>query len=117
MQTAIDLNPRAVWLSFGEWDPLAGPVKKAGIKVICQVQHLEQVEPALRAGADVIVGQVIAHDFALIQHVLFVECLAGNYTHLDFKQTFHWDLQAGHPKTVSCFPTDGGYTRNALHAR
>jgi len=34
------------------------PIKKAGIKLICQIQHLEQVEPALRAGADVVVGQV-----------------------------------------------------------
>jgi len=45
-------------LSFGEWEDLAVPIKKAGIKLICQIQHLEQVEPALRAGADVVVGQV-----------------------------------------------------------
>lgn len=57
LQAAIDLKPRAIWLSFGDWDALATPIKKAGIIMICQVQHLEQVEPALKAGADVIVGQ------------------------------------------------------------
>ena len=60
LQTSIKLRPRAIWLSFGDWDPLAVPIKNAGIKIICQVQHLEQVEPALQAGADVIVGQVCA---------------------------------------------------------
>ena len=59
LQAAIDLKPRAIWLSFGDWDALATPIKKAGIIMICQVQHLEQVEPALKAGADVIVGQVL----------------------------------------------------------
>lgn len=58
LQTSIDLNPRAIWLSFGDWAPLAVAIKQAGIKMICQVQHLEQVEPALLAGADIIVGQV-----------------------------------------------------------
>lgn len=58
LQAAVDLKPRAIWLSFGEWDTLAAPIKKAGIKLICQVQHLEQVEPALKAGADIMVGQV-----------------------------------------------------------
>ncbi|KAL3142689.1 hypothetical protein ABBQ38_002991 [Trebouxia sp. C0009 RCD-2024] len=57
LQTSIDLNPRAIWLSFGDWAPLAVAIKQAGIKMICQVQHLEQVEPALLAGADIIVGQ------------------------------------------------------------
>ena len=58
LQTSIDLEPRAIWLSFGDWEPLAAPIKRAGITLICQVQHLEQVEPALLAGADIIVGQV-----------------------------------------------------------
>lgn len=58
LQTSIDLKPRAIWLSFGDWKPLALPIKEAGITLICQVQHLEQVEPALLAGADIIVGQV-----------------------------------------------------------
>ncbi|KAA6423022.1 MAG: hypothetical protein FRX49_07010 [Trebouxia sp. A1-2] len=57
LQTIINFKPRAIWLSFGEWEDLAVPINKAGIKLICQIQHLEQVEPALHAGADVIVGQ------------------------------------------------------------
>ena len=34
------------------------PIKDAGIKVIVQVQFLDDVEVVLQAGADVIVGQV-----------------------------------------------------------
>ena len=59
LHKAVELKPRAIWLSFGKWEPLAAPIRQAGIKLICQVQHLEHVEPALRAGAAVIVGQVI----------------------------------------------------------
>ena len=58
LQTCIDLSPRAIWLAFGEVEPLAKPVKAAGITLIVQVQFLDDVEPALRAGADIIVGQV-----------------------------------------------------------
>ena len=58
LQTSINLKPRAIWLSFGDWEPLAVPIKQASIRLICQVQNLEQVEPALLAGADIIVGQV-----------------------------------------------------------
>ena len=69
LQAAVDLEPRAIWLSFGEWDALAAPIKKAGITLICQVQHLEQVEPALKAGADIMVGQV-PHTSSLPVHTL-----------------------------------------------
>ena len=57
LHKAVELKPRAIWLSFGEWEPLAAPIRQAGIKLICRVQHLEHVEPALKAGAAVIVGQ------------------------------------------------------------
>ena len=68
LQAAIDLKPRAIWLSFGDWESLATPIKKAGIMIICQVQHLEQVEPALKAGADVIVGQVLPQASSSCSH-------------------------------------------------
>jgi len=74
LQAAIDLKPRAIWLSFGDWDSLATPIKKAGIMIICQVQHLEQVEPALKAGADVIVGQVLPQASSSCSHSWFVFC-------------------------------------------
>ena len=48
------LQTPAIWLSFGEWEDLTVPIKKAGIKLICQIQHLEQVEPALCAGAEML---------------------------------------------------------------
>lgn len=58
LQLCIDLKPRAIWLAFGDVEPLAKPIKDAGIKLIVQVQYLDDVEAALQAGADVIVGQV-----------------------------------------------------------
>lgn len=58
LQLCIDLKPRAIWLSFGDVKPLAKSIKAAGIKVVVQVQYLDDVEAALEAGADVIVGQV-----------------------------------------------------------
>jgi len=75
LQAAIDLKPSAIWLSFGDWDSLATPIKKAGIIMICQVQHLEQVEPALKAGADVIVGQVLpqVHQSAAILSLVLLQ--------------------------------------------
>lgn len=58
LQLCIDLKPRAIWLSFGDVAPLARPIKDAGIKMIVQIQYLDDAEAALQAGADVIVGQV-----------------------------------------------------------
>lgn len=74
LQAAIDLKPRAIWLSFGDWDSLATPIKKAGILLICQVQHLEQVEPALKAGADIIVGQVLPKFISLQTFSVCFQC-------------------------------------------
>jgi hypothetical protein len=58
LQAAIDCKPRAIWLSFGSFRNLAPPVKAAGIRLVCQVQTLEQVADVLTLGADVIVAQV-----------------------------------------------------------
>ncbi|GAQ89055.1 nitronate monooxygenase [Klebsormidium nitens] len=57
LQAAIDCQPRAIWLSFGPFKELAPPIKAAGIKLICQVQTLEQIGDVLPLGADVIVAQ------------------------------------------------------------
>ncbi|KAK9815610.1 hypothetical protein WJX72_006766 [[Myrmecia] bisecta] len=54
---AIDCRPRAIWLSFGEYAGAATRIKEAGIKLVCQVQSLEQAVEAVERGADVIVVQ------------------------------------------------------------
>ena len=87
LQLCIDLKPRAIWLSFGDVQPLAESIKAAGIKVVVQVQYLDDVEAALAAGADVIVGQVIANQVAAPFAAPFAALLsnrvmnAAPYTH------------------------------------
>lgn len=49
--------PRAVMLSFGDPRPYAQRIKASGAALICQIQRLDQVPLALKAGADVIVAQ------------------------------------------------------------
>lgn len=58
---ALDLpteqRPRALMLSFGNVQPYAQRIARSGARLICQIQRLEQLEPALEAGAQVIVAQ------------------------------------------------------------
>lgn len=51
------LKPRAIFISFGLDKALLGPIKKAGIPLIVQVQSIEGVREAIRSGADIIVAQ------------------------------------------------------------
>ena len=53
----ISLKPKAVFLSFGNPQPLAAQIKAAGITLICQVQTLKDAKCALDSGADIIVAQ------------------------------------------------------------
>ncbi len=53
----ISLKPKAVFLSFGNPQPLAAQIKAAGITLICQVQTLKDAKCALNSGADIIVAQ------------------------------------------------------------
>lgn len=55
-QPAAD-KPRALMLSFGDPRPYAARIAAAGIPLVCQVQHMEQVPQAVEAGARVIVAQ------------------------------------------------------------
>jgi nitronate monooxygenase len=57
LDVALDANPAAVMLSFGDPAPFTGRIKEAGCKIICQVQTLEQARRAAEAGADVIIAQ------------------------------------------------------------
>ena len=57
LDIALEHQPAAVMLSFGDLVPLARKVKAAGSKLICQVQSLALAREAIDAGADVLVAQ------------------------------------------------------------
>lgn len=50
-------GPKAIFLSFGDPAGFAGPIKDAGVALICQVQTLRDARHAIDCGADVIVAQ------------------------------------------------------------
>ncbi len=57
IELALEYQPHAVMLSFGDPQPYARLVKSAGCKLICQVQDLDGARIAQEAGADIIVAQ------------------------------------------------------------
>src|SRR6185436_16875737 len=57
LDVALDAKPAAVMLSFGDPSPYTGRIKKAGSRIICQVQTLDQARQAASAGADIIIAQ------------------------------------------------------------
>jgi nitronate monooxygenase len=57
LDVVLERRPPAVMLSFGDVQPHADKIKKAGSLLICQVQTLEQVKDAVTNGADVLVAQ------------------------------------------------------------
>lgn len=57
LDAALEHNPAAVMLSFGDPTPFAGRVKQAGSLLFCQVQTLDMAKQAADAGADVIIAQ------------------------------------------------------------
>ena len=57
LDQALEHEPRAVWLSFGDEAPFAGRIKAAGAKLICQVQTIDHVKRAQDNGADILVAQ------------------------------------------------------------
>ncbi|MDE2571030.1 MAG: nitronate monooxygenase [bacterium] len=57
LDVALMQKPAAVMFSFGDCSPFIGAVKRAGAKVILQVQTLAAAREAARLGADVIVAQ------------------------------------------------------------
>jgi NAD(P)H-dependent flavin oxidoreductase YrpB (nitropropane dioxygenase family) len=50
-------KPPAVMLSFGEVQPHAQRIKRAGALLICQIQTLGQVKEALANDVDILVAQ------------------------------------------------------------
>jgi nitronate monooxygenase len=57
LDVALEHEPVAVMLSFGEPAPFVEKIKASGAKLVCQVQSFAQAKEAGRAGADVIVAQ------------------------------------------------------------
>ena len=53
----LDHRPAALFVSFGDAEPLIAEAKARGIATIWQVQRLDQTERALKAGADILVAQ------------------------------------------------------------
>jgi len=57
LDEALKHSPICVLMSFGDAKPFAEQIRRAGAKLICQVQSLRHVEQALDAGAAAIVAQ------------------------------------------------------------
>lgn len=57
LDVALEVQPRAIMLSFGDPTPFAPPIKAAGALLICQVQDEDMAQRALDAGADILVAQ------------------------------------------------------------
>ncbi|MBF6059220.1 nitronate monooxygenase [Nocardia terpenica] len=57
LDVALDHNPVAIMLSFGDPAPFVDRIHAAGAKVICQIHSVEDAREALSAGADILVAQ------------------------------------------------------------
>ena len=57
LDLALESEPAAVMLSFGDAAPFAEPVKRSGAALICQVQTLDMAREAASVGADILVAQ------------------------------------------------------------
>ncbi len=57
LDLALDRNPSALMLSFGDFKPFMSAIRDTQTKFIVQVQTLEQARKAVDAGADAIVAQ------------------------------------------------------------
>ena len=57
LDQALAHKPKAIFLSFGNPETFAQPIKAAGALLICQVQSVRDAEHALECDADIIVAQ------------------------------------------------------------
>lgn len=53
----LDWKPAALFVSFGNAEPIIHAARERGIPTIWQVQRLDQAEQALKAGVDILVAQ------------------------------------------------------------
>ncbi len=54
---ALDYEPVAIWLSFGDATPYIPMIRDAGVTVICQVTTVAEGQAVAHAGVDIIVAQ------------------------------------------------------------
>jgi nitronate monooxygenase len=57
LDIALDHAPGAMFLSFGDPQPFADRIKKAGVPFICQIQTVADAQRAIEVGADILVAQ------------------------------------------------------------
>jgi nitronate monooxygenase len=57
LNIALDAQPSAMWLSFGDVAPFAARIKASGARLVCQVQTEAMARAALDSGADMLVAQ------------------------------------------------------------
>lgn len=57
LDLALERKPAAIMLSFGDVAPHGDKIKRAGARLICQIQTLAQAKDALANGADILVAQ------------------------------------------------------------
>jgi len=57
LDIALDHAPGAMFLSFGDPEPFAAKVTRAGVPLICQVQTLKDARRAIEVGAAILVAQ------------------------------------------------------------
>ncbi len=57
LDEALGHSPECIFLSFGDPRPFAEPIRRAGAKLVCQVQSLRSVDEALEAESAAIVAQ------------------------------------------------------------
>lgn len=57
LDQVLQRKPAALFVSFGDAEPIVEAVRGHGIPTIWQIQRLDQAEQALKAGTDIIVAQ------------------------------------------------------------
>ena len=57
LDLALERKPAAIMLSFGDITPHVATIKRAGARLICQVQDVGQAREAITQGADVVIAQ------------------------------------------------------------
>lgn len=57
LDMALERRPAAVMLSFGDPAPFTDRIKRAGAKLICQIQTVAMARDAVQKGADILVAQ------------------------------------------------------------
>jgi len=57
LDVALEHKPIVMFLSFGDPEPFAGPIRQAGVPLICQIQTLADARRAIDVGAEILVAQ------------------------------------------------------------